>query len=115
MVRTLLVSSIVVATVAGIDAVRGDHWDQVAMLLILGSLSAISLAVDTRRAPSVRLRPDLLAWVEARHRNERDRIEREFVEANRQANLRWDKAEAEGAAIAEAFWKARSSPLRVFG
>ena len=64
MVRTLLVSSIVVATVAGIDAVRGDHWDQVAMLLILGSLSAISLAVDTRRAPSVRLRPDLLAWVE---------------------------------------------------
>ena len=64
MVRTLLVSSIVVATVAGIDAGRGDHWDQFAMLLILGSLSAIALAVDTRRAPSVRLRPDLLAWVE---------------------------------------------------
>ena len=61
MVRTLLVSSIVVATVAGIDAVRGDHWDQFAMLLILGSLSAIALAGDTRRAPSVRLRPDLLA------------------------------------------------------
>lgn len=48
------------------------------------------------------LHTDLLTWVEARHREERDRIEREFVEANRQANLRWDKAEAEGVAIAEA-------------
>lgn len=75
--RTLLISSIVVAVVAGIDAARGDLWDQFVMLLILGGLSAVALLLDARRASAVRLRPDLLAWVEdlaARTDDEPERV-----------------------------------------
>ena len=59
--RTLLGVSILVAVVAAIDAARGAHWDQFALLCALGALSLIALVGAGR---SVRPRPDLMNWVE---------------------------------------------------
>ena len=61
--RTLLGTSVVLALIAALDAFRGDHWDQFAMLGLLVALLVGAIAVDTRRRASVRLRPDLLSWV----------------------------------------------------
>ena len=60
--RMLLGVSILVAVVAAIDAARGAHWDQFALLCALGALSLIALVGAGRRA--VRPRPDLMNWVE---------------------------------------------------
>jgi len=57
----LLGVSILVAVVAAIDAARGAHWDQFALLCALGALSLIALVGAGR---SVRPRPDLMNWVE---------------------------------------------------
>jgi hypothetical protein len=59
--RMLLGVSILVAVVAAIDAARGAHWDQFALLCVLGALSLIALVGAGR---SVRPRPDLMNWVE---------------------------------------------------
>ena len=59
--RTLLGVSILVAVVAAIDAARGAHWDQFALLCALAALSAIAAL---RAGGSVRPRPDLMNWVE---------------------------------------------------
>ena len=47
--RMLLGVSILVAVVAAIDAARGAHWDQFALLCVLGALSLIAL-VGTGRS-----------------------------------------------------------------
>ena len=59
--RVLFGVSILVAVVAAIDAARGAHWDQFALLCALGALSLIALVGAGR---SVRPRPDLMNWVE---------------------------------------------------
>ena len=59
--RTLLVISMLIAIVAAIDAARGAHWDQFALLCVLGALSLIALVIAGR---AVRPRPDLMNWVE---------------------------------------------------
>jgi len=60
-VRMLLGVSTLIAVVAAIDAALGAHWDQFALLCVLGVLSLIALVGAGR---SVRLRPDLMNWVE---------------------------------------------------
>lgn len=62
--RTLLITSICLASIAGLDAVRGDHWDQFAMLGVLAGLSVVGLVLHERQRSAVRLRPELLAWLE---------------------------------------------------
>lgn len=62
--RVLLGVSIVVAVVAAVDAARGSHWDQFAMLVLLAALSASALAALVRAGRLIRLRPDLMAWVD---------------------------------------------------
>ena len=59
--RMLFGVSILVAVVAAIDAARGAHWDQFALLCVLAALSLIAL-VGARR--TVEPRPDLMNWVE---------------------------------------------------
>ena len=59
--RTLLGISMLIAIVAAIDAARGAHWDQFALLCVLGALSLIALGTAGR---AVRPRPDLMNWVE---------------------------------------------------
>ena len=59
--RTLLGISMLIAIVAAIDAARGAHWDQFALLCVLGALSLIALVGAGR---TVRPRPDLMNWVE---------------------------------------------------
>lgn len=62
--RTLQGVSILVAVVAAIDAARGAHWDQFALLCVLGALSSIALIILVGAGRSVRPRPDLMNWVE---------------------------------------------------
>ena len=59
--RMLLGISMLIAIVAAIDAARGAHWDQFALLCVLGALSLIALVIAGR---AVRPRPDLMNWVE---------------------------------------------------
>ncbi len=59
--RMLSGVSILVAVVAAIDAARGAHWDQCALLCVLAALSLIVL-IGTGR--TVEPRPDLMNWVE---------------------------------------------------
>ena len=59
--RMLLGVSMLIAIVAAIDAARGAHWDQFALLCALGALSLIALGTAGR---GVRPRPDLMNWVE---------------------------------------------------
>ena len=59
--RTLFGVSILVAVVAAIDAARGAHWDQFALLCVLAALSLIALV---RTGRTVEPRPDLMNWVE---------------------------------------------------
>ena len=59
--RVLSGISILVAVVAAIDAARGAHWDQFALLCVLAALSVITF-VGARR--TVEPRPDLMNWVE---------------------------------------------------
>lgn len=59
--RMLLGVSILVAAVAALDAARGGHWDQFALLCALG---VIVLIVMVGMGRTVRLRPDLMHWVE---------------------------------------------------
>lgn len=63
--RMLLCASLVIVLVAGVDAVRGDHWDQVVMLSVLALLIGSALGLWLRARCSIRLRPDLFAWVQA--------------------------------------------------
>lgn len=59
--RMLSGISILVAVVAAIDAARGAHWDQFALLCVLAALSLIALVGAGR---TVEPRPDLMNWVE---------------------------------------------------
>ena len=62
--RLLLGASLLVAGVAALDAIRGDHWDQFAMLIVIAALAVAGLALRAREGNTVRLRADLMAWVE---------------------------------------------------
>ena len=62
--RTLLITSVCLASIAGLDAVRGDHWDQFAILVVLVVLGVAALVVNGRQRSAVRLRPELHAWLE---------------------------------------------------
>lgn len=62
--RMLLSASLVIVAVAVVDAVRGDHWDQVVMLTVLALLIGLVLGLEVRARTSIRLRPDLFAWVQ---------------------------------------------------
>lgn len=59
--RMLLAFSILVAAVAALDAARGGHWDQFALLCALAAIASVVL-VGTGR--TVRPRRDLMNWVE---------------------------------------------------
>ena len=59
--RVLFGVSILVGVVAAIDAARGGHWDQFALLCVLVALSLIALVAAGR---TVKPRPDLMNWVE---------------------------------------------------
>lgn len=59
--RTLLGVSVLVAGIAAFDAAIGRHWDQFALLCVLGVLSLI---VMVNAGPRVRPRSDLMNWVE---------------------------------------------------
>lgn len=59
--RWLFGVSVLVAVVAAIDAARGAHWDQFALLCVLAALSLIALVA---RGRTVEPRPDLMNWVE---------------------------------------------------
>jgi hypothetical protein len=59
--RTLLGVAVLVAFVAALDAALGGHWDQFALLCVLGVLVLIVMLNTGRR---VRPRPDLMNWVE---------------------------------------------------
>ena len=59
--RMLSGISTLVAVVAAIDAARGAHWDQFALLCVLAALSLITLVGSGR---TVEPRPDLMNWVE---------------------------------------------------
>ncbi|MEA5558038.1 hypothetical protein [Nodularia spumigena] len=61
--RILLAIIGLFAAVAAIDAVRGEHWDQFAMLVVIAALAVVSLALYLSRRPGVRPRPDLMAWL----------------------------------------------------
>ncbi len=62
--RVLLGTSVVVASIACLDAFRGNHWDQFTMLAVLAGVGLVALVIESRRSTSVRLRPDLFRWVE---------------------------------------------------
>lgn len=59
--RLLFGFSLLVAVVATIDAARGAHWDQFALLCVLVALSLIGLFSSHR---TVAPRSDLMNWVE---------------------------------------------------
>jgi len=59
--RLIIGVSLLVAGVAAIDAARGAHWDQFALLCVLAALLLIGL-VRSRR--TVQPRSDLMNWVE---------------------------------------------------
>jgi hypothetical protein len=62
--RVLLAMIVLFASVAAFDAVRGGHWDQFAMLLVIAALAVVSLALYLSRRPGVRPRSDLMAWLD---------------------------------------------------
>ena len=59
--RTLLGVSILIAVVGAVDAARGAHWDQFALLCALGALSLIA---TIRSGRAIRPRSDLMHWVD---------------------------------------------------
>ena len=61
--RLLLGTSILLATVAALDAARGPHWDQFAMLVVLGLLSAGALWMSRVNRAAIVPRADLARWV----------------------------------------------------
>ncbi|HSH76588.1 MAG TPA: hypothetical protein VLA09_12940 [Longimicrobiales bacterium] len=65
-VRTLLVASVVVTAIAGIDAAIGGSWDLVAVTTLALGLQVAALGGVTRRRHHVHLRADLAGWVNDR-------------------------------------------------
>jgi len=61
--RILLAIIALFAAVAAFDAVRGGHWDQFAMLVVIAALAVVALILYLRRRPGVRPRSDLMAWL----------------------------------------------------
>jgi predicted Co/Zn/Cd cation transporter (cation efflux family) len=61
--RILLATIVLFAAVAAFDAVRGEHWDQFAMLVAIVVVAVAALALYLRRRPGVRPRSDLMAWL----------------------------------------------------
>ena len=55
-------TAVFVAIVAALDAARGGHWDQFAMLLLVAALVTAAILMQLRNRHAVRLRPDLLIW-----------------------------------------------------
>lgn len=66
-----LTVSTIVTVVAAVDAARGAHWDQFAMLVTIGVLTGAALVLTVARGPVVRPRADLVRWVQ-RHAAETD-------------------------------------------
>lgn len=77
--RALLATSVVLALIAALDAARGSHWDQFTMLTVIAGIGLGALALESRRRTSVRLRPDLLSWVEG-HASRTDDEPRRIVD-----------------------------------
>ena len=75
-VRTLLVASVVVTAIAGIDAAIGGSWDLVAVTTLALGLQVAALGGVTRRRHHVHLRADLAVWV-----NDRAAVSGETVDA----------------------------------
>jgi hypothetical protein len=61
--RLVLGAIVLISAVAALDAARGSHWDQLAMLLVVGSLAVAGLVMSAWLGNAVRLRPDVMAWV----------------------------------------------------
>ena len=52
-----------IAVVAAVDAGRGSHWDQLAMLAAIAGLLAVVAIADRLRPPCVAIRADLIEWL----------------------------------------------------
>jgi hypothetical protein len=61
--RVVRVLILLVAVVAALDALRGEHWDQFVMLLAIAVLLATDLVLRRLAPPSITLRPDLVSWL----------------------------------------------------
>lgn len=61
--RTLRVVALLAAGVGAVDAARGPHWDQFAMLAAIVAVLAVDLALDALRPATVAVRADQLAWL----------------------------------------------------
>lgn len=62
--RVLRTLAILIAVVGAVDAVRGEHWDQVAMLVVIAALLVVDLALGRLGPPTLAVRPDHLDWLE---------------------------------------------------
>lgn len=60
----LIGAAILLAVIGAFDAVRGDHWDQFAILIAVALLLWAALAVSPRRSQVVAPRPDLMDWLD---------------------------------------------------
>ena len=74
--RALLGASILLAVVGAIDAVRGDHWDQFVILVVIASACAGALALQRGGTRWVTPRPDLLEWAREQAAVTDDTVER---------------------------------------
>ena len=55
--------ALLIAAVAAVDAVRGEHWDQLAMLAAIALLLVVLLLVDIMRPACVVVRADVAVWL----------------------------------------------------
>ena len=62
--RRVFGAILVISAVAALDAARGNHWDQLAMSIVVGSLALAGLMLSVSLRNTVRLRADLMAWIE---------------------------------------------------
>lgn len=61
--KIVLLLSVVVAALAAVDAVRGEHWDQFFLLVVLVAFQALAWSLARTFDTAVRLRRDLRSWV----------------------------------------------------
>ncbi len=62
--RVLRATAILIAVVGAVDAIRGEHWDQVAMLTVIAVLLIIDLIAARLRPSTLAVRADHLDWLE---------------------------------------------------
>ena len=61
--RMARVLALLIAVVGTIDAVRGQHWDQVAMLSVIALLLVVDIGLQRYRPDRLTIRADHLDWL----------------------------------------------------